>query len=71
LRMLGALQARPYSEWPDYIDPQYVDQSHMIRDFKYFMGMSPRQYLALPRPVQKLSAIKRTEAVGGSLQGLA
>jgi hypothetical protein len=31
LRMLGTLHVRPYSEWGDFLDPQYVDQSHMVR----------------------------------------
>lgn len=70
LRTLDALHARPYAEWPDFVDPQYSDQSHMIRDFKYFMGLSPSQYLALPRLIQQASAIHRTKAVGGALQGL-
>jgi AraC-like DNA-binding protein len=71
LRMLDALHARPYGEWPDFLDPQYTDQSHMIRDFHYFMGMSPTHYLALPRMVQKSSAAHRAEALGSPLQGLA
>lgn len=71
LRMLDGFQSRPYAEWPDFLDPQYTDQSHMIRDFHYFMGMSPTHYLALPRLVQKASAAHRTEALGGALQGLA
>jgi methylphosphotriester-DNA--protein-cysteine methyltransferase len=71
LRMLDVLHERPYAEWPDFLDPQYTDQSHMIRDFKYFMGMSPTQYLALPRMVQKASALHRSEALGSALQGLA
>lgn len=70
LRMLDALHRRPYDEWSDFVDPQYTDQSHMIRDFKYFMGMSPGQYLARPRQVQQASAIARSAAVGGALQGL-
>lgn len=70
LRTLEALHARPYSEWPDFVDPQYSDQSHMIRDFKYFMGLSPSQYLALPRVIQQASAAQRTQAVGRALQGL-
>ena len=71
LRMLDALHARPYAEWPDFLDPQYTDQSHMIRDFRHFMGTSPTQYLALPRMVQKASAAHRSQALGGALQGLA
>jgi methylphosphotriester-DNA--protein-cysteine methyltransferase len=71
LRMLDALHGRPYADWPDFLDPQYTDQSHMIRDFKYFMGMSPTQYLALPRMAQKASARHRSQALGSALQGLA
>lgn len=49
-RMLHRMDARTYADWRDYIDDQYVDQSHLIRDFRFFMGMSPRQYMALERP---------------------
>ncbi len=70
LRMLEMLHARPYGEWPQFVDPQYSDQSHMIREFRYFMGMSPGQYLALPRLVQQMSASHRTRTVGRALQGL-
>jgi AraC-like DNA-binding protein len=70
LRMLEALHARPYAEWPDFLDPQYVDQSHMIRDFKHFMGQTPSQYLAQPRLVQQASAAHRSNVLGGALQGL-
>jgi AraC-like DNA-binding protein len=71
LRMLDALHARPYAEWPDFLDPQYTDQSHMIRDFHYFMDLSPTHYLALPRMVQKSSAMLRSQVLGSALQGLA
>lgn len=70
LRMLEALHARPYSEWPDFVDPQYSDQSHMIREFKQVMGLSPSQYLATPRAIQKASAALRTITRGRALQGL-
>jgi AraC-like DNA-binding protein len=70
LRMLEALHARPYAEWPEFVDPQYSDQSHMIRDFKQVMGLSPSQYLAMPRAIQKASAALRTKTMGRALQGL-
>jgi AraC-like DNA-binding protein len=70
LRMLGTLHARPYDQWPDFIDPQYVDQSHMIRDFQYFLGMSPSQYFALPRPILSAAAKGRAAFMGQPLQGL-
>jgi AraC-like DNA-binding protein len=71
LRLLDALHARPYAEWPDFVDPNYTDQSHMIREFRFFMGMSPTQYLAQPRLIQQASAAFRRDALGGALQGLA
>jgi methylphosphotriester-DNA--protein-cysteine methyltransferase len=53
-RMLAAIDARPYQEWRDFIDPQYVDQSHLIRDFHYFLGMPPSRYAASPRSMPAL-----------------
>jgi AraC-like DNA-binding protein len=70
LRMLGALHSRPYTEWRDFADPAYVDQSHLIREFKYFMGLSPSKYMALPRPIQLAAVPKRAEVIGRPLQGL-
>lgn len=70
LRMLGALMARPYSEWSDFMDPQYVDQSHMIRDFNHFIGKSPGRYMSGNRPIIAAAAKGRAEMFGQPLQGL-
>lgn len=70
LRMLGTLHARPYEEWPDFLDPQYVDQSHMIRDFQRFLGMAPSRYFALERPIFEAATRGRAELFGQPLQGL-
>ena len=70
LRMLGTLHARPYSEWGDFLDPQYVDQSHMIRDFQHFLGMAPRTYFALDRPILIAATKARAAMFGQPLQGL-
>ncbi|MBK8630733.1 MAG: AraC family transcriptional regulator [Sphingomonadales bacterium] len=56
LRMLFTMERRPYAEWPDFIDAQYVDQSHLIRDFKDFTGMAPGQYFDLERPILSVAA---------------
>jgi methylphosphotriester-DNA--protein-cysteine methyltransferase len=50
--MLWQLRTRSYGEWKNFLDPRYVDQSHFIRDFQYFLNMAPRQYLALPGSIQ-------------------
>lgn len=70
LRMLGTMHARPYGEWRDFIDPQYTDQSHLVRDFQFFLGMSPRTYFNLPRPILNAAARARTAMFGQPLQGL-
>lgn len=57
LRMLRTMEVRSYREWQDFLDPQYVDQSHMIRDFKYFLGLSPSRYFALDRPMLESSLL--------------
>jgi AraC-like DNA-binding protein len=49
-RMLHRADLLSYSNWRDFIDSQYSDQSHLIRDFQRFLGMSPSQYLGLERP---------------------
>ena len=70
LRMLGTLHARPYGEWADFLDPQYVDQSHMIRDFQRFLGMAPSHYFALKRPILMAATKGRAAVFGQPLQGL-
>lgn len=66
LRMLRTMEVRSFREWQAFLDPQYVDQSHMIRDFKYFLGVSPSQYFALERPMleSSIAAFKELWAVG-------
>jgi AraC-like DNA-binding protein len=50
-RLLHRADAMSYSQWRSFLEFHYVDQSHMIRDFKYFMGMPPSRYFALDRPI--------------------
>ena len=68
MRMLGEMHSRPYREWRDFIDPQYVDQSHMLRDFRDFLGMSPTAYFALPRPILNATTRSRAAAAGKPYQ---
>ena len=57
LRMIRTMEVRSLEEWRDFIDPQYVDQSHMINDFNDFLGLSPGQYFKLPRPMLESSLL--------------
>jgi AraC-like DNA-binding protein len=70
LRTLALLMREPQSKWGEILDPQYYDQAHFNRDFQRFFGMSPKQYLALDKPIVLAGAIARMEALGDPLQGL-
>jgi len=60
MRSLAQFMLDPSLKWIGAIDGHYHDQAQFVRDFHQFMGMSPRQYAALPKPV--LGAIMRERA---------
>jgi len=53
---LRRIRADPGSRPADLRDPSYSDQPHFNREFHEFMGMSPRAYLAVPRPLMTAMA---------------
>lgn len=70
LRSLAQYAVDPSLKWIGALDPQYYDQAQFVRDFKEFMGMSPRQYAALDKPI--LGAVMRARAhiAGRAVQAL-
>ena len=44
MRSLAQFMLDPSLKWIGAMDGQYHDQAQFVRDFKQFMGMSPRQY---------------------------
>ncbi len=70
LRSLGERLLNPDQPWSSAMDVQYHDQAHFTRDFHDFMGMSPRDYLAMPRPISKAAILARKDALGEPLQVL-
>ncbi|MFZ4687925.1 MAG: helix-turn-helix domain-containing protein [Polymorphobacter sp.] len=44
------------------LDPAYFDQSHFYRDFRDFLGMTPRAYFSAPRPLMAAAAEAQTRA---------
>jgi AraC-like DNA-binding protein len=67
LMMLRADDPRP---WAHRLDPGYHDQSHFVRDCKFFLDLSPTAFFALPRPILEASTRTRAAAVGAPVQAL-
>ena len=70
LRSLGARMLDPDLKWVKVLDASYHDQAHFSRDFRDFMGMSPKAFLDMPRPISKAALRARAEALGQPLQVL-
>lgn len=70
LRSLARFMLDPSMAWIDTMDHHYYDQAQFTRDFQRFMGMSPREYAARPKPILGAAAIARAAAAGAAVQGL-
>jgi len=70
LRTLATIRDVEPGSWSGLIDAQYVDQSHFIRDFHYFIGMSPSAYFARPQPFMREAGDRRKALLGSPVQGL-
>jgi AraC-like DNA-binding protein len=69
LRSLAQFMLDPARNWSGALDSQYHDQAQFVRDFRNFMGLSPRQYAALPHPI--LAPIMRQRmADAGALEAI-
>jgi AraC-like DNA-binding protein len=70
LRSFAAIREHPPGLWGRLIDPGYVDQSHFVRDFRHFMGMSPRAYYARDFSFMRAAGKARAALLGDPLHGL-
>lgn len=70
LRSFAAIRELPPGGWGRAIDPGYVDQSQFIRDFRYFMGMTPSAYFARDVPFMRAAGQARAALLGDPLHGL-
>jgi methylphosphotriester-DNA--protein-cysteine methyltransferase len=69
LRSLAQYMLDPSLNWTGAIDGQYHDQAQFVRDFKAFMGLSPRQYAALPHPIL-VPIMRQRMADAGALEAI-
>jgi AraC-like DNA-binding protein len=67
LRTVDSMLGTPDPPLSALIAGDYVDQSHFIREFRAFMGLSPTEYLALPREVMRRAARARWHLQGQSV----
>ena len=70
MRSLAHYILDPSLKWIGAMDGHYHDQAQFVRDFRQFMGMTPRAYGALDKPI--LSAVMRERArlAGEAVQAL-
>lgn len=70
LRTLDRVVHNPGRTLTELLEESYADQSHFVREFRAFMGLSPTAYFAEPRTMMRLAAAERERVVGQTMQGL-
>lgn len=68
MRSLARFILDPSLKWTGSIDSNYSDQPQFIRDFRDFIGMSPREYAAMPHPMVIPFIKARAKMFGDALQ---
>ncbi|MET0251534.1 MAG: helix-turn-helix domain-containing protein [Novosphingobium sp.] len=70
MRSLAQFVLDPRRKWIGALDDHYHDQAQFVRDFRRFMGMSPRQYAALRHPILEAVMRQRMAFSGEPVQAL-
>ena len=70
MRSLMHFMLDPSLRWIGAIDGHYHDQAQFVRDFREFMGMTPREYAALDKPILGAIVKERARFAGAAAQAL-
>jgi AraC-like DNA-binding protein len=70
MRSIAQFMLDPSLKWIGSIDSHYHDQAQFVRDFKEFMGTTPREYAAQPHPVLLTFMRERARIAGAAVQTL-
>jgi len=70
MRSLTDFMLDPTLKWIGAMDSHYHDQAQFVRDFRQFIGMSPRQYASLPKPLIAAVMRERARTAGSAVQTL-
>jgi AraC-like DNA-binding protein len=70
MRSLAQYMLDPSLKWIGAMDGHYHDQAQFVRDFRQFMGMTPRAYGALDKPILNAVMRERVRRAGGAVQTL-
>ncbi len=70
MRSLSQFMLDPSLKWIGAMDCHYHDQAQFVRDFRQFMGMSPREYGRLAHPVLDVLVHERQRYAGSAVQAL-
>ncbi len=70
MRSLVHFMLDPSLKWIGAIDGHYHDQAQFVRDFHQFMGMTPREYAAMDKPILGAIVKARAQFAGAAVQAL-
>ena len=68
LRTLAALRDSEGGTMSQLIDAHFSDQAHFIHEFNYYMGTTPKVYMARPQPIMGEAWKRRKALLGAPVQ---